>query len=347
MAITRPQFSVNYETCRQNIRKMAGKAKKHNLQFRPHFKTHHSKQTGRLFREMGISQITVSSLQMAHYFIEDSWDDIVVAFPLNIREMDNYNSIDSSIRTGLLIDSEYTANFLSKSTQREFDIYIEIDTGYKRSGIWYENKKAIKEVIEIIDATKLLNFKGLLTHNGVTYRAKSADEIEKMHRKSVDIMHDLKQELNDNNKDLIASIGDTPGCTLSNYFKGIDEIRPGNFVYFDLMQHSLGVCEPKDIAVTVDCPVVSVYPERKQCVIYGGAIHFSKDGILVEGKPIWGCLAGRDSSSNLTFKNAVLTSVSQEHGILSFSDNMVKEIKPGDLLSIVPVHSCLTANLFR
>ena len=53
---------------RRNITFMADKAKKLNLIFRPHFKTHQSATIARWFREVGVKQIAVSSLAMAHYF---------------------------------------------------------------------------------------------------------------------------------------------------------------------------------------------------------------------------------------------------------------------------------------
>ena len=83
---------------------MAGKAHANRLVFRPHFKTHQSHLIGQWFREEGVTKITASSLSMAAYFAEDGWDDITVAFPVNIREMDTINElarVSAVIRTSL------------------------------------------------------------------------------------------------------------------------------------------------------------------------------------------------------------------------------------------------------
>ena len=40
-----------------------------------------------------------------------------------------------------------------------------------------------------------------------------------------------------------------------------------------------------------------------------------------------------------------LARLSQEHGILKVAQNQFKNFNIGDLVEIIPVHSCLTANL--
>ncbi|GAB1455531.1 hypothetical protein MASR2M48_08380 [Spirochaetota bacterium] len=56
----------------------------------------------------------------------------------------------------------------------------------------------------------------------------------------------------------------------------VDEARPGNFAYYDLQQLGTGACSPGDVAVAVACPVVGIYLERSEAVVYGGAVHLSK-----------------------------------------------------------------------
>jgi len=66
-SIQKPTLVLDKERCLRNIRKMAEKANKHNLHFRPHFKTHQSIEIGRWFRDFGVKAITVSSVEMAQY----------------------------------------------------------------------------------------------------------------------------------------------------------------------------------------------------------------------------------------------------------------------------------------
>jgi D-serine deaminase-like pyridoxal phosphate-dependent protein len=39
-----------------------------------------------------------------------------------------------------------------------------------------------------------------------------------------------------------------------------------------------------------------------------------------------------------------LKSISQEHGLVKASDELLAQVKVGDLLGILPIHSCMTAD---
>ena len=71
----------------------------------------------------------------------------------------------------------------------------------------------------------------------------------------------------------------------------VDEIRPGNFVFYDVMQLQIGACTEEEIGVAVACPIVAKHPERNQLVIYGGAVHHSKEFIEIDGVQLFGYIA--------------------------------------------------------
>ena len=144
-------------------------------------------------------------------------------------------------------------------------------------------------------------------------------------------------------------MGDTPSCSICTNFKGVDEIRPGNFVFYDLMQLNLGVCSFDDIAVRLVCPVVAKHLSRNEIVIYGGAVHLSKDSIInVNGKRMYGRIViQKNGKKELLESLNYVSKLSQEHGILKVTQNQFKNFQVGDLVEIIPVHSCLTANLAK
>jgi D-serine deaminase-like pyridoxal phosphate-dependent protein len=109
--IIRPTLLVDKEICLRNMERMAQKAAEHNLRFRPHFKTHQSLKIGKWFRQFGVEAITVSSVQMAEYFAGDGWNDITIAFPVNILEIDNINRLASGIKLGLLVENTKAATY--------------------------------------------------------------------------------------------------------------------------------------------------------------------------------------------------------------------------------------------
>jgi D-serine deaminase-like pyridoxal phosphate-dependent protein len=145
------------------------------------------------------------------------------------------------------------------------------------------------------------------------------------------------------------SIGDTPSCSVADSFAGADEIRPGCFVFYDLTMSQLGACRDEDIAVAVACPLTAKYEGWNQAVIYGGAVHLSKDFLVDEkGRKIYGYAAfPADSSWGPADRRAPVISLSQEHGLIEMNDSFLREAKVGDVLIILPVHTCLTSDLYR
>ena len=348
MKISRPTLLLDKEKCRKNIKEMALKAKKHNLKFRPHFKTHQSAEIGRWLKDFEVKSIAVSSVEMAEYFSRNGWKDITIAFPFNRLEIDEINKLAQQISLNILLVSSESIEFLNKNLKDKIGFYIEIDTGYHRSGVQSEN---INEIDSILNQSKnfpLLDFKGFLTHSGNSYYANSLKEISQIHHESLRKMKDLKSRYSSQFPTLELSIGDTPCCSLMNDFTGIDEIRPGNFVFYDIMQYRLGSCSIGQIAVALACPVVDKNNKRKEIIIYGGAVHLSKEYILQNGSKCFGYIVRlRKDDWEKPLKNTFITSLSQEHGIIQTTDEEFDKIHIGDIIGVLPVHACLTANLMK
>ena len=346
MKISKPTLLLDLQKCKNNIQRMVEKAKKNNLIFRPHFKTHQSIEIGKIFIEFGIDKITVSSVVMAQYFADTGWNDITIAFPFNPLEIKEIENLAGKINLNILISSKDSAEKLVEITHKELNYFIEIDTGCHRSGIAAEDILQIEKIINLLKLQH--NFKGFLTHSGHTYQANSTDEILSIHQDTIEKMSFLKNKFSLEFPEIITSIGDTPSCTLAENFENINEIRPGNFVFFDLMQYNLGVCKFEDIAVCVACPVVDINQVRNEIVIYGGGVHLSKEFIMQNGEKNFGQVVKLNETGwQKPAEASNLISLSQEHGIIKASAELMNEISIGDIVGIIPVHSCMTANLMK
>ncbi|MBU1012832.1 MAG: alanine racemase [Bacteroidetes bacterium] len=344
---SKPSFIVDENKCRRNIATMIAKANKHHLIFRPHFKTHHSIEIGRWFREMGTDKITVSSLDMARYFASDGWKDITVAFPVNWLEIDKINELSAQINLNLIVESVETVNFLKQNLKNSVGVFIKIDTGYHRTGISVNNTNLISALINEIKNTSCLKLKGFLAHNGHTYKTNSIKEIEEIHSGSLRELSKLKAQFQDQETPLIVSFGDTPGASTMNDFVGADELRTGNFVFYDLVQEQIGSCSFKDISVAMACPVVAKHPDRNTIIIYGGGVHLSKESLkMPNGEQIFGKIVHlKENGWTDPIPDCHLSSISQEHGVITASDSFFDSINIGELIGILPVHSCMTADL--
>ena len=347
MQIQKPTFLLNEQTCRSNIRQMTDKANRNKVIFRPHFKTHQSAEIGEWFRREGTEKITVSSVTMAEYFADAGWNDILIAFPANIREIESINSLAERIDLSLTVESVFTANSLIQNLSAQAAIYLKIDTGYHRTGIPANNIAEIESILDRIKASDNLYFTGFLTHSGQTYCAKNKDEITRIHRDAVKQLLNLKARFVNDFPNLILSIGDTPSCSVLDDFNGANEIRPGNFVFYDVMQIFLGSCTFQDIAVVLACPVVAKHSERNEIVIYGGAVHLSKEFITNnKGIKVYGLVVNlKGKSWGAPLPETFVSALSQEHGIIKTTPDLFDQFTIGDVIGIVPVHSCLTADL--
>lgn len=344
--IKKPTLLLDEFKCRNNISFMAEKARSSGVVFRPHFKTHQSIEIGKWFRDENVNAITVSSVTMAKHFANAGWNDITIAFPLNLREADEAEKLTESINLNILISDLNQAMSLKKRSNLRAGFFIKIDTGYRRSGFEWDDHIQIMRILDEMQYNPSFSFKGFLTHSGHTYKAESTEDITDIYYDTLKKCSSLRALFPDR---IILSAGDTPSCSLIEDFKGFDEIRPGNFVFYDLMQYFLGSCNIDRIALTVACPVVEKNLRRKEIIIYGGGVHLSKEniknheGLSVYGKAVlynddgWVQLSGND----------YVRSISQEHGIISSSDALLNSVNVGDLIGIIPVHSCMTADLLR
>jgi D-serine deaminase-like pyridoxal phosphate-dependent protein len=349
LRIRKPTLILNRDICTRNIATMVQKAKKHRIRLRPHFKTHQSATIGEWFRAQGVNSITVSSVTMAGYFAAHGWEDITLAFPVNLNEAARINRLAGKIRLNLTLESPDTVTALATQVSRPVGVYIKIDTGYHRTGIPPGETGIIDLIIDRLRQTPH-RFKGFLTHAGHTYHAAGRDEIISIHQSSRQAMVMLGNRYRESTPGIELSVGDTPSCSLADDFRGLDEIRPGNFVFYDLMQYRLGSCTQEDIALALACPVVAKHPARQELVVYGGANHLSKESLRGKrGKLTFGGVVtlGREGWSTLMPGTSVV-SLSQEHGVIRMGDTAsFTNIATGDIIGIIPVHACLTANLMR
>lgn len=334
--------------CLKNIEQIVLKARKNNITLRPHFKTHQSHEIGRWFRELGVEKITASSLKMAEYFAADNWQDITVAFPVNVHEIERINLLAEKITLNLLVVAPETIEWLAAELKFPVNIFIEVDSGDHRTGLNPDDFETIDQILAEINRFDMLNFKGFLTHAGHSYGVRGDKKaIDEIYRESVDLVKPLRTQYSPQFPDLIISYGDTPTCSLMNNFEGIDEIRPGNLVFYDVVQTEIGSCTLDQIAVAVACPVVAKNPERNEIVIYGGGVHLSKDSmILSTGEKSFGKIVNLTEKGWETVETgAYLKSLSQEHGVISAPKEFLEKIKLGDFIGVLPIHSCLTADL--
>lgn len=344
-----PTLLVDQQKVLRNIERMVKKARQHDLVLRPHCKTHQSHEVANWLRDFGIREITVSSVQMARYFAEDQWEDITIAFPVNIREMKRIDQLAQTTQLNLVIENTAALEVLQHQLSHPVNVFLKVDTGYQRTGAELSEEAKIARIVDLIKKSSKLHFKGILGHAGHSYKAKSLLEIESVHQSSLDRLQAFKALLSNAFENVFVSTGDTPTCSKMQYFPGVDEIRPGNFVFYDLAQWGIGSCDLPDMALVMSCPVVAKHASRNEIVVYGGGVHFSKDrATLPDGTTYYGMVNEFDGHEFIPLGTEnYVRSLSQEHGIVKVSDAIFEKTEIGEMLHISPIHSCMTADIMK
>jgi D-serine deaminase-like pyridoxal phosphate-dependent protein len=216
---------------------------------------------------------------------------------------------------------------------------LKIDVGYGRAGVRWDDADALARLVRSVPAPGPA---GILTHAGQAYAAAGRAEVLAVHAAQLARLAAARAVAAEvAGRPVEVSIGDTPTCRAADAFAGVDELRPGNFVYFDRMQHAAGICAETELAAFVLCPVVGVHDGGRRLVLHAGAVHLSKDR-LGDG---YGCLVEFDAAGPGPLRaDRPMTSLSQEHAVVEAGAD-AESLRPGDAVLVAPVHSCLAADL--
>lgn len=330
-----PILVLDSNRCKRNINRMAERAKKAHCEFRPHFKTHQSITIGRWYRDAGVNGITVSSVSMANYFIQDGWDDITIAFPFYRQQLKGLKKLEDHTKLRLFVNSVDDLELLDAELKNPFTFFIEIDPEAGRSGILYKNTEHISKLIETAKKLNKATFHGFYIHDGRTYRARSKQEILDRINPVFDILNDLKSTF----PEAVISMGDTPMASTSNRLNELDEMTPGNFVFYDYMQTQIGSCSLDDVALYAVLPIAQKFPEAGRTILHGGAVYLSKEFLPAGTEKNFGPLIHYSNDSDISESDLFVSAISQEHGTIQGIPN------EDDQVWVCPIHACLAANL--
>jgi D-serine deaminase-like pyridoxal phosphate-dependent protein len=205
------------------------------------------------------------------------------------------------------------------------------------------------QILRLASQSDKLHFRGLYIHPGNSYHYAAPEKRLQIHSEACALLSRVKLALQSEFPVLECRLGDTPNCAIMDSFPQVDSLGPGNYVFFDTMQAQLGACTFSQIAVCLYAPVVAVYPQRNEVVIHGGAVHLSKDYLpMPHGGKNFGLVVDvNDKGWNEPLEGVYLKSLSQEHGIIHVPDALLNHFKIGEIIGVLPVHSCLTANLCK
>ena len=331
-----PALILDLDILENNLRGMQARAHALGVRLRPHMKTHKCVEIATRQRAAGAAGITVSTLAEARVFADAGFDDILWAFPLNPSRIEEAAALSRRIELGVTVDSTAAVEVL-ESVEARFSVWIEIDSGYGRSGVPHASERVVRLARRITRADRLA-LRGCLTHAGHAYEAESPAAIAAVAEEERRAMVAVGRALRAAGIECGGlSVGSTPGMSRVQTLAGIDEARPGNYALHDYSQLRLGSCALRDCAVTVLSTVVSAGGGSTGAIADCGALALSRDP-GPDDPPHYGRLLDTPRGGELGAHR--VTSVSQEHGHLS------GPFAVGEKIRVLPNHACLTVAHF-
>lgn len=341
-----PCLVLDIARVRQNAERVSRIAIANGVRLRPHIKTHKCVEVARIQTAGHNGAITASTLAEVRAFAANGFSDITYAVPI---EPGKFSEVAEIINSGLTLnvvtDDQETMKLLDQAAANAgvtINVFLKIDCGYHRCGVEPDSSEVVSIPSRIWDSNNL-SFAGILTHAGHSYHGRSSDEIRKIASHERDVMAQIADRLRNDGIDVpTVSIGSTPTITHVDHLKGIDEIRPGNYIFFDAFQATLGSCGFDDCALSVLTAVTHVSRAHNKIIVDAGAIALSKDRGAVEFDS--NCGYGRVLDIEGSELGLRLTSLSQEHGEIAVDDDSIFDrINVGTRLRVLANHSCLTA----
>lgn len=341
-----PSLILDLEKVRRNAEQMSQRVQRLGVDLRPHVKTHKCIEVARIQTRGHSGAVTVSTLAEARALARHGFTKITYAVPIEPGKFGEAIEISKTCEElSLITDDPEVPQLLNAEAIDagvRLSLFLKVDCGYHRCGIEPDAAAAL-EIPRRIAAASNLRLAGILTHAGHSYHCRSRADLLEVAQTERDVMAKFAERLRREIGEVpTVSIGSTPTITTVDHLRGIDEVRPGNYIFFDAFQAEQGNCTLGDCALTVLASVVHRDAARRKIIIDAGAIALSKDRGPIEFDSKCGYGKVLDLEGNDL--HLVVGEMSQEHGILLASDNNAFDrLRIGTRVRVLANHSCLTA----
>lgn len=324
-----PALIVDLDIMERNLARAAQYARQHNLRLRPHTKTHKIPALGRTQLNLGAAGLTVAKTTEAEVMLDAAPPDLLIAYPVWGRaKLERLRQVARRTRVSVAVDSIEVARPLAE-LGIEIGILVEVDFGLGRTGVAPADAPAL---IQEIVALPHLHWDGINFYPG-HIKGLAADDEAVLAR----LRHDLNELLTTLTAlrlvPQVVSGGSTPLLFHSHTIEGMNEIRPGTYIFNDLNTAAMGACTLEDCAATILTTVVS--RREGHMIIDGGSKTFSSDR-LATGGPGFGLLPA--------YPGAVFHKMNEEHGYVDIRE-CANAPAIGERVHVVPNHICVAVNL--
>lgn len=322
------------------------------VNLRPHGKTAKNIDILKMALEGQKGGITVSTLKEADYYFSHGIVDMVYAVGIAPVKLDHIAGlIKKGANITILLDSIAQAKFAAAKGQEHgltLPALIELDCDGHRSGVTLDDPLLV-EIGHLLHRENGVALGGVLTHAGGSYQCQSVDEIRAIAETERHTAVTCAEVLRHNGLPCpIVSVGSTPTASFAEDLTGVTEVRAGVYMFYDLVMAGLGVCDERDIAISVLTSVIGHQKRKNWVITDAGWMALSRDRGTASQNVDQGygvvCSVNGDPLNDL-----IVSATNQEHGIIS--DRREREpawdaFEIGSMARILPNHACATAAMY-
>lgn len=348
-ALITPALLLDRGRLERNIQRLAERAKELGVVLRPHMKTAKSIDVARYAFPREPGPITVSTIAEAEYFADHGFRDITYAVGISPasarRAMELCRRTDADVK--LLLDTVEQADVLADARQvtgMTPSVFIELDCDDHRGGLKPDDPR-LPDVAGRVGAAgaKLV---GVLAHAGESYGLNTPDALVRAAENERSATVRAAEILRAHGHACpTVSVGSTPTAHFAQNLEGVTELRAGVYMFFDLVQHGVGVCDRDDIAISVLATVIGSKPEKGWVLVDAGWMALSRDRGTANQQIDQGYGVVCDEKGRV-LEDVIVVQASQEHGILAIragSGKSMPELPLGSRVRILPNHACAMA----
>lgn len=329
-----PSLIIDWDIMQRNIKAMQKVADDAAVKLRPHTKTHKTPLISHLQMQAGAQGITVAKLGEAEVMHAGGVNDILIAFPLQgVPKMERLLHLAERANVRVSLDSRKVAQDISDAAHTRgmrIGVYVEVDVGLGRVGAAHHEgaRDLVREIVELPG----IDFLGIMTHAGHSYKAKSVEDMAALGKEEGEWMVETADLIRADGIEVReVSVGSTPTARFCSQIRGVTEMRPGTYVFYDTTQVLKYACAWDDCAQTILATVVVKHPDR--LIFDCGSKTLSSDAAP---NGLYGTVKH--------FPHLEIWRLNEEHATVRITG---KGPLPniGDKVEIIPNHACAVMNL--
>ena len=324
-SLSTPIVVIDEGIMAQNIARVQPYMDKIGLAFRPHIKTHKIPAIARSQIEAGAIGINCQKVSEAEIFADAGFDDILISFNImGAEKLKHLVKLNQRVNLKVTADSAFTVKGLAKAFDPDHPlvVLVECDTGGQRCGV--QTPPAALELAQLIHTLEGVEFGGLMT-----YPAPQDEQ---------NAEHFLCTTLALLDAEGIGcpcvSYGGSPSLFNAHLVPSATEYRAGTYLYNDRSLVRAGHCKQSDCAMQILTTIVA-RPTHDRAIVDAGSKALTSD-----------LLGFEDYGLIVEHPDARIILLSEEHGTIDLSNCTGKRPEIGDVVRIIPNHTCVVSNLF-